>query len=331
MKQNYINHIALVIDRSSSMSNLASDVVKVADSQIEYLAKRSKELDQETRITVYTFADRVECLVYDKDVLRMPSLKGMFRPDGMTALIDASAKAIEDLSKTPELYGDHAFLVYVLTDGGENASRNNRADDLSRKIKGLADNWTVAVFVPDQTGKFEAKKFGFPGDNIAVWDTTSKGLSEVGKAIRQTTDNFMQGRATGVRGTKNLFNMADVKKADVTSALPKLHPGQYRLLQVKEEGPIAPFVEEKTRRAYKSGEAFYQLSKPEKVQPSKSVALRDKKTKEVYMGDSARQLLGLPDYEVKVAPTSHPDLEIYIQSTSVNRKLVPGTNLLLIS
>lgn len=329
MKQNYINHIALVIDRSASMNSLVSQVEKVADSQIEYLAKRSKELDQETRITLYTFDDKIECVVYDKDVLRMPSMKGLFTPRGSTALIDATIKAIGDLSKTPELYGDHAFLVYVLTDGEENMSKA-RAPDLQSRIADLAENWTLAAFVPHQTGKFEAKKFGFPADNIAIWDTTSRGLTEVGETIRQTTDTFMRGRATGVRGSKNLFNLAAVTKSDVAN-LPKLHFGQYRLAEVKKEGPIAPFVEDLTKRAYHLGEAFYQLSKTEKVQGDKAVALRDRKTGNVYTGAGARSLLGLPDHEVKVAPTSHPDFDIFVQSTSTNRKLVPGTKVLLIS
>ena len=51
MNQNYINHIALVLDASGSMSHLSSAVVQVADNQVQYLAARSKELDQETRAT----------------------------------------------------------------------------------------------------------------------------------------------------------------------------------------------------------------------------------------------------------------------------------------
>ncbi len=330
MKQNYINHVALVIDRSGSMNGLTSTVVQVVDNQISHLAKRSKELDQETRITVYTFDDRIECLVYDKDVLRMPSMKGLFHPRGATALIDATLKAIDDLSHTPQLYGDHAFLTYVLTDGEENRSRATPSA-LEKRIQGLAENWTIAAFVPNQTGKFEAKKFGFPSDNIAIWDTTSKGLAEVGETIRAVTDQYMTNRSVGVRGTKNLFNLSTVKTGDVAAALPKLHPGQYRIAEVDETGPIAAFVEDLTKRAYKMGEAFYQLTKTEKVQAQKSVALRNKKTSAVYTGPSARQLLGLPDHEVKVAPASHPDFDIFIQSTSVNRKLVAGTKLLLIS
>lgn len=114
------------------MEPLASAVVKVADNQVAHLANRSKELNQETRATVYTFSDAAECVYYDKDVLRMPSLKGSYRIGGNTALIDATIQAIDDLSQTPQLYGDHAFLVYVLTDGEENRS-SKKATDLAKK------------------------------------------------------------------------------------------------------------------------------------------------------------------------------------------------------
>lgn len=333
--QNYINHVAMVLDASSSMAPLSSQLVAVADNQIKHLAQRSKELDQETRVTVYTFADysNIQCVFYDKDVLRMPSLIGHYRSYGNTALIDASLKALEDLARTPELYGDHAFLVYVLTDGEENNSRQS-SDHLSSRIQGLKDNWTVAAFVPNPTGKFEAKRFGFPADNIAIWDTSTKGIAEVGETIRKATDMYMTSRTSGVRGYKNLFSMSDAV-ANVSpiavQQLSKLGFHQYRVADVKSDTPIASFVEQFTGRSYKLGEAYYALTKNEKIQAGKLIAILDRKTKDVYSGANARTLLGLPDSEVKVSPALHPNYDIFVQSTSVNRKLVRGTKLLLIS
>jgi hypothetical protein len=332
--QNYINHIALVLDASGSMDVHRHEVVKVADQQIAYLAQRSKELDQETRITVYTFdySHNIQCVFYDKDVLRMPSLKGHYVPNGQTALIDATLKSLIDLEKTPELYGEHSFLVYVLTDGAENASKMT-SYDLEGRLRKLPDHWTVACFVPNAMGVMEAKKFGFMKDNIAVWDSTSAaGVQEAGETIRRATETFMTGRTSGVRGYKNLFQM---QAGNLTPAalkgLGKLGPGQFRILAVKNESPIASFVEVETRRPYRLGEAYYQLTKAEKVQPHKAIALFDRKNFTVFTGKNARTVLGLPDHEVKVDPTNTSGYDIYIQSTSVNRKLVPGTNVLLVS
>lgn len=330
-KQNYINHIALVLDASRSMASMASQVIGVADQQVAYLAQRSKELDQETRVTVYTFSNRViDCLFYDKDVLRLPSLKGLYRPDGQTALIDATIKALEDLEKTPELYGDHAFLAYVLTDGAENYSRH-RPIDLSGRLERLRDNWTVAAFVPNATGVHEAKKFGFAPNNIAVWNADAKGVTEVGSVIRQTTDHYMQARSVGVRGTRSLFTPdTSLLSKRAVSNLDKLGPGQFRSFHVERDERIDEFVGRQMKRPYALGEAYYQLTKSVIVQAQKTIALYAKREHAVYVGKQARVLLGLPDYEVTVRPTNHPEYDIFVQSTSMNRKLLAGTSVLII-
>lgn len=346
---NIINHIVLVLDASSSMiGTSATQLVKVADNQIAYLAQRSKELDQETRVTVYQFgSDRdyeagygrnrfnrppssIECLVYDKDVLRVPSIAQVYHAWGNTPLIDATTLALEDLAMTPEKYGEHSFLVYVLTDGKENDSKVS-AGELQRRIERLPDHWTLAAFVPDQTGVFEAKRFGFPAANIAVWDaTTVAGVEEVGGTIRAATENFMQARSQGIRGSRNLFAFNDVKLSDVKKNLEALHPGQYRLYNVGDEtARIDEFIESQTHRAYHRGEAYYQLVKREKIQPQKKVAIMG--AKGLYVGDQARQLLGLPDYEVPVGPSDNIEYDVYVQSTSNNRKLVPGQKVLVLS
>ncbi|MCT9011453.1 vWA domain-containing protein [Streptomyces sp. NPDC054766] len=340
--QNYINHVALVLDASSSMSHLSRKVVEVADQQIAYLARRSRELDQETRVTVYVFADKVECVIYDKDVLRMPSLKQLYRVGGMTALLAAALKSQHELAQTAQLYGDHSFLTFVLTDGQENAShrspdapvRNPRelVTAVAQMIATQEDNWTLAVLVPDQMGKREAMQCGFPRDNIAVWDATStQGLEEAGQVIREATEKFMMGRTQGIRGSRAVFSVgAEAVNKDTIKAagLAAVDPSGYRLIPVTRDAAIRDWVVE-CGHTYRTGGAFYQLSKPEKIQARKQIAVLEKKTDRVYSGPEARALLGLPDVEVRVKPDHNDDFTIFVQSTSVNRKLVPNTRLLL--
>ena len=191
-----INHIVFVIDRSGSMENLKDSVISVFDNQIKYLSTRSQELGQETRVSVYLFNNSVRCIVYDKDVMRLPSLKDRYEPVGGTALLDGTIKALDDLEKTAQLYGDHAFLVYVITDGEENES-TSKSTDLVRKIGSMPSNWTMAVLVPNQQGVFEAKKFGFPVNNIQIWSTDSAGILKAGENIRAATEQFLTNRQNG--------------------------------------------------------------------------------------------------------------------------------------
>ncbi|MGV9393668.1 vWA domain-containing protein [Streptomyces olivaceus] len=340
--QNYINHVALVLDASSSMSRLSGKVVEVADEQIAYLARRSQELDQETRVTVYVFADQVECVIYDKDVLRMPSLKQMYRVGGMTALLAATLKSQRELAQTAQLYGDHSFLTFVLTDGQENAShrctdapaRDPRAlvDAVASMIETQEDNWTLAVLVPDQMGRREAMQYGFPKDNVAIWDATStQGLQEAGQVIQEATEKFMIGRSKGIRGSRAVFSTgADaVNKETIKAAgLKPVDSTKYQLVPVTRDAAIRDWVVE-SGHTYRTGGAYYQLSKSEKVQPKKQISVLEKKTDRIYTGPEARALLGLPDVEVRIKPDHNDEFTIFVQSTSVNRKLVPNTRLLL--
>ena len=93
---------------------------------------------------------------------------------------------------------------------------------------------------------------------------------------------------------------------------------------------IQEFVTSKTGR-YNKGDAFYQLTKAESaVQDYKQIAIRDKTNGHIYAGSQARTLLGFPEYgNIRVAPGDHGNYDIFIQSTSVNRKLVGGTKVIV--
>jgi hypothetical protein len=328
--ENYINHVALVLDASSSMSSHRSTVVKVADEQIKHLARRSTELDQETRVTVYSFANTPECLIYDKDVLRLPSVAKLYNPYGMTALIDATILSINDLAMQPTKYGDHSFLAYVLTDGAENRSRQ-RPSVLQAKLASLADNWTIAALVPDASGEMWCEQIGFTPGNIAKWDArTTAGLEDSFVKIRNATENFMLGRQQGVRGTRSLFSTGvdAINKQTVSANLAPLSYNRYQVVPVNRVAEIREWVEG-CGHQYRTGEWFYELTKPEEIQPQKKLAVMDR-SDNVFVGDNVRAMVGLPNYKVRVRPDFNPDYKVFVQSTSVNRKLVPGTKLLKI-
>jgi hypothetical protein len=327
--KNYINHILFVIDASGSMTHLSDSVVRVFDNQIKHLAKRSVELNQETRVTVILFSDGIRCAIFDTDVLRLPSLKSIYRTSGNTALIDATITSVTELSKAHTSFGDHAFLGYVLTDGEENHSLN-KAVDLRKLLAKLPENWTLAVLVPDARGRTEAESFGFSRDNIAVWSTTTQGMDDVGDRVRDATDAYMQARTTGVRGTKSLFTLGTTGLTTniVKAVLDEIPTTTFRLLAVRSKTAIRDFVEAGGYN-YVAGCAYYQLSKPEMVQANKAIMIRDRLTAKVYGGTQARDLLGLPNKDVKVQPGNFTKYDIFVQSTSYNRMLVPNTVLLI--
>lgn len=330
--KNHINHVGFVLDASASMSGVASALIKAADAEIAHLAKRSKEMNQETRVTVYVFSSTVECVVYDMDVLRLPSIAELYHPGGMTALVDASLLSIQDLAMTPEKYGDHAFLIYVFTDGQENRSHAHYSE-LAGRIVLLPDSWSIGVLVPDARGEREAARYGFPPNNIAVWDaTTAYGVDEAVSMVRAATERFMEGRAKGIRGSRNIFSTDAATVNSETIRAEGLRPlphTSYKIVPVDRDSPIREFVQ-RCGYHYTVGMAHYQLTKTETIQANKTLAVVRKSTNEVFTGPQVRSLVGLPATSIRVKPDFNPEYDIYVQSTSVNRKLLAGTCVLLL-
>lgn len=370
-QQNYIDHIALVLDASASMGHLEDAVIRTADKLIEHLAEQYKIKGRETRVSVYVFSGTVECTIWDMDVLRLPSMKDHYKNlRSNTALIDATFLALDDADLVTEKYGDHAFLVYVLTDGEENASRGNAgahsrlgfgrrplselAAQMRDRLTGLKDNRTVGILVPDDTSYQHARQCGY--DNIVLWDaTTEKGLEEAVETIKTATDTFLQSRTTGLRSAKGtLFAGGNIDaKAIKAAGLRPLPNGDRQIVHVSKtddafqkpinkvtktrlEPDLGWFVEiqkfvDKAHPPYRVGKAYYLLEKRERIQGDKAIAVMEKTTNKVYTGDAARQLLGLPEHVVSVKPDHNRDYDIFVQSSSVNRHLPIGTKILLLT
>ena len=78
------------------------------------------------------------------------------------------------------------------------------------------------------------------------------------------------------------------------------------------------------------GAAFYQLVKTEdKIQDYKLIAIRDKDTGQIFCGPEARALIGLPEYgDARVRPDTAGKWQVFVQSTSVNRKVTGNTQVM---
>jgi hypothetical protein len=139
--------------------------------------------------------------------------------------------------------------------------------------------------------------------------------------------NFYGQRTRGVTASSNFY-------ADASQVTPKVAKqtltdisGSVRIFPVDARDEIQPFFIKKMKY-YVPGTAFYQLTKPEKaVQAYKGIIIRNKKSGEVYAGQSARDLLGIPTGgTIKLCPGDHGNWDIFIQSISNNRILYPGTS-----
>lgn len=121
---------------------------------------------------------------------------------------------------------------------------------------------------------------------------------------------------------------------ELKGSLVPVEEGEYvELSTVKREG-IRNFVENRGHE-YKVGRAFYEHTKSETISCKKTILLQDNATGKVYGGPCVRLMLGLvkgtQDWNIQPSsfdPNTTAQFRVFVQSTSVNRALVPKTRLL---
>lgn len=138
-----------------------------------------------------------------------------------------------------------------------------------------------------------------------------------------------QGRMS--RGMKKIFNtmlQREVSHPEAPAELKAVKPGRFQVLDVDNEISIKAFVLE-NGLTFKTGRGFYEFTKTETIQGKKEIVLMDRSTGDLFEGDAAREMLGLPKGEsVRIKPSNLEQYVVFVQSTSANRKLIGGTRFL---
>jgi hypothetical protein len=134
------------------------------------------------------------------------------------------------------------------------------------------------------------------------------------------------------RSLNNMFNaMLKREGGSVTFAaadLAAVPPGRFQVLSIDHDAAIKDYVLENGLR-FKKGRGFYEFTKTETIQGGKEVVLMDRKSGDMFSGRKARDMLGLPEGSTaRIRPTSFEKYAVFVQSTSVNRRLVGGTRFL---
>jgi hypothetical protein len=225
-----------------------------------------------------------------------------------------------------------SFLIMAITDGDENSSYTWTEPKLREEIKRLTstDKWTFVFRVPPGRKMRTVRDLGVYEDNVLEWEQTTQGFERAAAAVDSGIRSYYTARSTGATSTKKFFvNTASVRSTELKQTLVDISSSVF-FRSVPREMEIKDFFEKVLHQTFKKGLGYYQLSKTEKVQPQKEIAILDKKNGHVYSGQNARNLLGIPHGEhIKLVPGAFGDYDVFIQSTSSNRKLVPGTNVLI--
>jgi hypothetical protein len=325
------------------MGSIRSDVVKAVNNRIAHIKQMLSD-NHNVTFSMISFDSsndwndrnriRIKQHYRQADVNSIVNFESrQYNPDGGTPLLEATFTAINQLRDSVIIGPEDAILLEVITDGDENTSTILPAT-LNRAIEKCNQDgyWTITFQVPFGHKTKLLRDFGISADNVMEWEATSHGTHVATQTHNLGFTNYMGERSKGTRALTSYYAAVDLGNLSTKEVKQNLVDvsGNFDEFEVKKEEAIKPFVEKKTGKNYITGSAYYQLSKKETLQPYKKLLVKEKGKNKLYGGTHAREVLGIPENgEVTLDPFNLSSFEIYVESTSVNRLLVRGTNVLV--
>lgn len=333
-KVNNVTRAALLIDASGSMNGREKAVIDQLNSVITGLKTAAKEKDQKVFVSIYSFSNEMTALTENTPVEKLPVFGyDDYRTGGGTGMNNAVHEVIGKFTKQmAKEYPDAANLITVITDGEETRHNITNAD-LNRLITKSVDTdkWTFSFLMPaGKKANLLRALVSVADGNVTEWEVSTRGLQLAAQTLSSSYASYLDTRSNGATHSRGFFT-ATVDKNQAKEAKKKLDDvrSAFKAMTVRTQDPkmLQSFIESR-KLPFVKGKSFYQLTKTELVQNHKEVLLREIKTGAVYGGKDARAIVGLPNADIKVKPSDFADWDIFVQSTSNNRKLQVGTNLL---
>ena len=324
------NYILFLNDHSGSMSGLTSAAARDYNATIKAIkdAATAEMLDTVvfvTEVGVGGAGFQHAVVASNPHVLRE---KTKWIASGGTPMNRALESAIEVMHRMPDIAKeDVSVLVMITSDGDFTDVASPALLELMKKLQATG-RWTFVARLPAIYRKDKVAALNIPQDNILSWETTSKGMEAASVKTQAAVSSYFTARSAGLKSSSSFY--ADASKVDITSLTDISKKVSLYVVPAEANGiEIRDFVLTK-RMEYLKGSAFYQLTKTEaKVGHQKQILVRDRASGKVFAGAEARQMIGLPtDRNARLHPGDHKNFDLFIQSESVNRKLVGGTGLL---
>ena len=198
-----LTEIIAILDRSGSMEHLTADTIGGYNSFI----KEQQNVPGEAVLTTVLFDDQYELLHDRADIKKVRPITGKeYFARGSTALLDAMGKTIAaigaKLHNTPEAERPARVIVFIITDGEENAS----VEYTQEKVKEMVE-------LQRNTYKWE---FIFIGANIDSFSTAGSLGIDTGNAfcIAADGDGTVRAHTAMRKAVSNYRTSGDIRKGE---------------------------------------------------------------------------------------------------------------------
>ena len=167
--------LVVIIDESGSMSAVADKTIRGFNEFLE----THQELPGEALLTLVKFDTKYEIVHNGVNVKDVPKLNNTtYQPSGMTALLDAVGRAIDEVGKRYDKMKKKdrpaQVIFMIMTDGEENSSKEYKIEQIKEKTKKRQDEdkWEFVFMGADQDAWSAGGSMGFAQNvNYTVNDT----------------------------------------------------------------------------------------------------------------------------------------------------------------
>jgi Mg-chelatase subunit ChlD len=178
--------IAFILDRSGSMQSMAEEAIGGFNA---FLKEQQKEAGG-ARLSLILFDHEYTPIVENSPIDQVePIDEKTYEPRGMTALLDAMGRTIDDLGEQlaamPEEERPGTVIVVTLTDGLENASKDYTREKVAERIKHQEEkySWEFIFLGAHMDSIDEAEAFGIQRASSKVYASVEEGIDYSSKEI----------------------------------------------------------------------------------------------------------------------------------------------------
>lgn len=200
-------HVAIVLDRSGSMESCRDATISGFNEYITGI-RNAAQSGRNTRVSLSVFNHDLETILFETPVDRLrPLSRETYVPNGNTAMLDAVGHTLDRLVSEVQDGADDAFLVCIISDGYENASRRYTYSDVAERIQQLTSsgNWTFTYLGSNQDLSVISQQLNIPQGNVASYAATASGTLEAWERQAASTESLMRDIASGNRASSRFY------------------------------------------------------------------------------------------------------------------------------
>ena len=197
---NNIQEIVAIIDRSGSMIGKEEDTIGGINSTFEVI-KESLQENETVRVSIKLFDHEEVMLVNSIDIKEIkPIEKHQYQPRGQTALYDAIGNTLSYFIEKKQ-NNQNAYtkcLIYIVTDGMENTSKNFNSNNLKDLITSAQKNYSIELIylAANQDAIFEASKMGITPTHALNYSETKESYNSIYRSVASVANRQRSGANT---------------------------------------------------------------------------------------------------------------------------------------